>query len=116
MIYMALKQAIVVRSDLGMGKGKIAAQACHASVDVLEKVKPEVFEEWKANGMKKIVLKVSGKKELLELFQALKKLFPASLIKDAGLTQITPGEPTCVAFGPAKEIEIDKFLGKLKLL
>ena len=52
MIYMALKQAIVVRSDLGMGKGKIAAQACHASVDVLEKVKSEVFEEWKANGMK----------------------------------------------------------------
>lgn len=113
---MALKQAIVVRADLGMGKGKIAAQASHASVNVLEKVNPKVIEEWKQQGMKKIVLKVGGKQELLELFEKMKKLFPATLIKDAGLTQITPGEPTCIAVGPAEENGIDRFLGKLKLL
>ena len=113
---MALKQAIVVRTDLGMGKGKIAAQASHASVQVLERADEKVVEEWKGEGMKKIVLKISGKKELLELFQTVKKLFPTALIKDAGLTQITPGEPTCFAVGPAEEIELNKFLGKLKLL
>ena len=113
---MGLKQAIVVRNDLGMGKGKIAAQASHASVDVLEKVRPEVLEEWKQQGMKKIVLKVGSKKELLELFEQLKKLFPTALIKDAGKTEISPGEPTCIAIGPAEEIELDKFLGELKLL
>tara|TARA_Y100000310_G_scaffold327497_2_gene393979 strand:- start:11663 stop:12004 length:342 start_codon:yes stop_codon:yes gene_type:complete len=113
---MDLKQAIVVRNDLGMGKGKIAAQASHASVDVLEKVEAKVIEEWKQQGMKKIVLKVGGKMELLELFEKMKKLFPTALIKDAGKTQIAPGEPTCIAIGPASEIELDKFLSDLKLL
>ncbi len=113
---MNLKQAIIVRTDLGMGKGKIAAQASHASVSVLEKVDSKDIKEWKSQGMKKIVLKISGKKELLELFEKMKKLFPTALIKDAGLTQITPGEPTCIAIGPANEIELDKFLGDLKLL
>ncbi|MDP6671086.1 MAG: peptidyl-tRNA hydrolase Pth2 [archaeon] len=116
MIIMNLKQAIVVRADLGMGKGKIAAQASHASVEVLEKADSKIIEEWKQQGMKKIVLKIGSKRELLELFQKMKKLFPAALIKDAGLTQITPGEPTCIAIGPAEEIELDKFLGDLKLL
>lgn len=115
-VCMSLKQAIVVRSDLGMGKGKIAAQACHASVEVLDKVKPEILEEWKQQGMKKIVLKISGKMELLELFQKMKKIFPTALIKDAGLTQINAGEPTCIAVGPAPEIELDRHLGDLKLL
>ena len=113
---MQTKQAIIVRTDLGMGKGKIAAQVAHASVNALEKADSKTVEEWKNHGMKKIVLKVGSKQELLELFQKLKKLFPAALIKDAGLTQITPGEPTCVGIGPTSEIELDKFLGDLKLL
>jgi len=113
---MALKQVIVVRTDLGMGKGKIAAQASHASVAVLEKVGKEVAQEWAGQGMKKVVLKVSGKKELLELFQKAKKDFPAALVKDAGLTQIKPGQATCIAIGPAEEKELDELTGGLKLL
>ena len=85
---MTLKQAIVVRTDLKMGKGKTAAQCSHASVAVLEKVDKSVVEQWKEEGMKKVVLKVSGKKELLDLFETAKRSLPATLIKDAGLTQI----------------------------
>jgi PTH2 family peptidyl-tRNA hydrolase len=59
---------------------------------------------------------VESKKELLELFHQMKKLFPTALIRDAGLTQVKQGEPTCIAIGPAKETELDRFLGKLKLL
>ncbi len=116
---MAYKQVIVVRQDLGMGKGKTAAQSAHASVEALEKAKikePGWVEKWKSEGQEKVVLKVKGKKELLALFMEMKNLFPCALIKDAGRTQIAPGEPTCFACGPAPEIEIDKFTVKLKLL
>lgn len=113
---MGLKQAIVIRADLGMGKGKIAAQSAHASVSCIEKVPNIVFEKWTAEGMKKIVLRVNSKMELLELFEKVKKLLPVALIKDAGLTQVKPGEPTCIAIGPAEESEINRFTKGLKLL
>ena len=113
---MSLKQAIVVRADLKMGKGKIAAQCSHASVSVLEKVDEDVYEEWVSQGMKKVVLKVGSKRELLELFEQAKRRLPAALIKDAGLTQVEPGEPTCIAIGPADEADLDKLTGHLKLL
>jgi len=116
---MDFKQVIVVRTDLGMGKGKIAAQSSHSAVEALEKAllkEPKWVEEWKQQGQEKVVLKISSKKELLELFQQMKKLFPCALIKDAGRTQIKPGEPTCFACGPAPETELDKFTSKLKLL
>ncbi|MBN2067303.1 MAG: peptidyl-tRNA hydrolase [Candidatus Diapherotrites archaeon] len=113
---MGLKQAIVVRTDLGMGKGKIAAQASHASVAALDKVTTSAFNAWQEAGMKKIVLKVSGKKELLDLYQSAKQKLPAALVKDAGMTQVKPEEPTCIAIGPADEKEIDKLTGNLKLL
>jgi len=38
------------------------------------------------------------------------------LIKDAGHTQVDPGTVTCFGTGPWFEEEIDKVLGKLKLL
>jgi PTH2 family peptidyl-tRNA hydrolase len=116
---MEYKQAIVVRKDLGMGTGKIAAQSSHASVEALEKAKqkyPEWVEEWKAHGQGKIVLKVQSKKELVELFEQMKRTLPCALVHDAGHTQVTPGEITCFACGPAPESEINKFTGKLKLL
>jgi len=84
---MEMKQVIIIRSDLGMGKGKIAAQSSHASLAAYEKTlkkEPKWVEAWKEQGQAKIVLKVAGKKELLELFEKLKNLFPTCLIKDAG--------------------------------
>lgn len=113
---MSLKQAIVVRADLHMGRGKIGAQCAHASVAVLEKISTNVFDTWVSGGMKKIVLRVESKRELLELFETAKKKLPAALIKDAGLTQIDPGEPTCIAIGPADEADVDRLTGSLRLL
>ncbi len=111
-----MKQVIVVRTDLKMGKGKIAAQCAHASIEAMLKSDKGDVAEWRASGMKKIVLKISSKKELLELFEKMKKKFPTALIKDAGLTQIESGEATCIGIGPAEEKEIDEFVGHLKLL
>jgi len=113
---MALKQVIVVRTDLKMGRGKIAAQSAHASIAVIRDLPPAIFGTWYAQGMKKIVLKVKGKKELFDLYKIAKKNFPAAIINDAGLTQIKKGAPTCIAIGPAEEASLDRLTGKLKLL
>lgn len=116
---MEFKQAIIIRTDLKMGKGKIAGQSSHASLEAVEKTQkqePNWFSEWKEKGQAKIVLKVADKKELLELFEKAKKKLPTALIKDAGRTQISPGEPTAVAIGPAPEHLIDEFTKHLKLL
>lgn len=113
---MSLKQAIVVRTDLKMGRGKIAAQSAHASVSALNKITSYAFNEWVSDGMKKIVLRIENKKGLLDLFNKAKKKFPAALVKDAGLTQVRAGEPTCIAIGPADEIDLDLLTGKLRLL
>lgn len=113
---MGLKQVIVMRTDLNMGKGKIAAQSAHASVAAIEKATPSVFNKWISSGMKKVVLKVGSEKELLELFMRAKKKFPTALVKDAGLTQVESGTATCISIGPAEEGDLDLLTGHLKLL
>ena len=113
------KQVIVVRSDLKMGTGKIAAQTAHASISAMEKTMRDneaIVEKWKEEGMAKIVLKVGSEDELLQLFESLKKRFPVALIKDAGHTQVDANTATCIGIGPVDGKEIDKYTGKLKLL
>ncbi|MFH1285220.1 MAG: peptidyl-tRNA hydrolase Pth2 [Candidatus Micrarchaeota archaeon] len=115
---MAIKQIIVVRDDLKIGKGKLCAHVAHASLagyKLVKKKKESVVEEWEDAGEKKIVVRVKDEKELLELFEQAKKEVPCALIKDAGLTQIAPGTITCVVLGPWDEKLVDKYSGKLRL-
>jgi len=112
---MELKQVIVVRKDLKLGKGKLAAQCCHASI--LASEKSRFKREWEKKGQKKIVVSCKDLKELLSLYEAAKnKKLPCVLVEDAGLTQVKKGTKTCIGIGPAPEEEIDKITGKLKLL
>lgn len=112
-----MKQAIVIRTDLKMGKGKIAAQASHASLSAYLKSDSYSRKAWVLHGMKKIVVKVSGEKELAKLYAKAKaKKLPCVMITDAGLTQIKPGNKTAVGIGPASDEAIDKITGNLKLL
>ncbi len=111
------KQAIIIRSDLKMGKGKIAAQASHASLKAYIETDEETRDAWDFEGAKKITLKVNSQKELLDLFkQAKSKKLPVALIHDAGHTQVEPGTLTAIAIGPAEENKIDEITAKLKLL
>jgi PTH2 family peptidyl-tRNA hydrolase len=48
-----MKQVIVVRADLGMSKGKLAAQACHASLGAYKKANERIIREWELEGGKK---------------------------------------------------------------
>jgi PTH2 family peptidyl-tRNA hydrolase len=115
-----MKQAIVVRTDLKMGRGKVAAQVAHASLSAAESAqqrRPSWYSAWKEEGQAKIVLKVGSEGELHELLRKAKSAgLPASLIEDRGLTQIEPGTVTCLGIGPGPDPEIDGITGKLKLL
>ena len=111
------KQVILVRQDLKLPKGKLAAQASHASVEAVLKSDENVVKAWRKEGMAKIVLKVKDQKELVKLFQQAKdNNLKASLITDAGKTVIAPGTKTAAAIGPDKVENVDKITGKLPLL
>ncbi len=115
-----MKQVLVIRSDLKMGKGKMVAQGAHGAVSAyLEATKrhPDWAKKWIANGQKKIAVKVSSEKELLELEKTAIELgLPCALIRDAGHTQLEPGTITVLGIGPAPEKSIDTLTGDLKLL
>lgn len=114
------KQVIVFRTDLKMGKGKIAAQAGHAAVSAAEEARKRHrvwWEAWLFEGQRKIAVKVKDEKELSELESAAKDLgLPNALIVDRGLTQIPEGTITCLGIGPAPEGLVDKLTGRLRLL
>ncbi|MDH5402960.1 MAG: peptidyl-tRNA hydrolase Pth2 [Candidatus Heimdallarchaeota archaeon] len=114
------KQVIIIRNDLKMGKGKIAAQASHASVIAslnAKKNNSTWFDAWMRIGMKKIVVKVNSEGELEQLFQiAVRNKLPRAFINDAGHTQLAPGTATAAAIGPAPDSLIDPITKSLSLL
>lgn len=114
------KMVILMRNDLKMTKGKIAAQASHAAVNCAlnsKKKDPKTFDKWISCGQTKVVLRVDSKEELFD-FKAIVDAqgINNSLICDAGRTQIEPGSITCLGIGPADSSLLDKITGELKML
>jgi PTH2 family peptidyl-tRNA hydrolase len=114
------KLVVLVRDDLKMTKGKIAAQVGHAAVNCalsIKKKEPDVFEKWTTNGQPIIVLKVASERELFE-FKAIAdtQKINNSACRDAGRTQVEPGTCTCLGIGPASCAALDKITGELKML
>jgi PTH2 family peptidyl-tRNA hydrolase len=112
-----MKQVILVRQDLKLPKGKLAAQVSHASLEAALKSSREKLGKWRGEGAKKVVLKVKDEIELLQ-FQRLagEKKLVVALIADAGRTVLEPGTTTCLAIGPDEEDKIDAVTGKLKMM
>lgn len=137
-----VKQIIVIRKDLKMRKGKIAAQAAHASMKVLldrmlcqEYAKEStiwegcyvwsltVFESepmhrWLKGIFTKVVVSVDSEEELFEIKQKADAAgILCSLITDAGKTEFK-GVPTntAIAIGPEWASKLDPITGNLKLL
>jgi peptidyl-tRNA hydrolase, PTH2 family len=114
------KQVIVVRKDLAMTAGKIAAQVAHAAVMGAEKTKSENinwFNPWYRSGQAKVVVKTKSFQELMKVRQHAESLdLTVVEVHDSGLTQLPPGTTTCIGIGPAPDELIDKVTGGLKLL
>ncbi len=114
------KLVIVLRTDIKMSKGKMAAQAGHAAVSASEyarKNRPEWWNPWIMEGQCKIAVKVKSEQEILELERKARNAkLPAVLIVDRGLTEIPPNTITCLGIGPAPADKVDAITGKLSLL
>lgn len=135
------KQMIVMRRDLHMRKGKIAAQAGHACVEavlmalaqedrlkdvrrtdngvVLDTQEGDIspLAEWFQYGVAKICVYVDSEAELLEIDKKARELGVISaLILDAGMTEFH-GVPTytCLALEPVDTPLADAITGHLKL-
>lgn len=133
---MSTKQVIVIRTDLNMRKGKMCAQAAHASMaavfhdstmkeDLGSWIKtiriPQGTEGWfnHVETFKKIVVGCESEEEIRKLHQAALDagIRNATIIVDKGLTEFG-GVPTVTALGigPWDAETIDKITGHLKLL
>lgn len=128
-----VKQVIVMRTDLNMRKGKMAAQAAHSSMIFLLRLmfKPtsgpandrrydtsEAENQWLTGKFTKVVVGVDSLEELKEIErQAELEGIKCHVITDSGLTEFH-GVPTvtCLALGPDYSDKIDEITGGLKLL
>jgi peptidyl-tRNA hydrolase, PTH2 family len=115
---METKLTLVVRADLGMGRGKIAAQAAHAAVAAaLASLGTPDFAAWLRDGQPKVVLRAVSEEHLHAIAeQAAASELPVQVIRDAGRTQVVEGTPTCCAIGPAVASRIDAVTSDLTLL
>lgn len=88
------KMVLVVRNDLKMGKGKIAAQCSHATLGLYKKLlrrAPKALNRWENCGQVKVVLKTESEEDMLVLQGRAKSLqLPNHITIDAGRTQIAP--------------------------
>ncbi|KAH3765653.1 Peptidyl-tRNA hydrolase [Pelomyxa schiedti] len=116
-----IKMVMVVRQDLKMGVGKIAAQCCHAALGLYKEAMAtdrgkELVNTWEHYGCCKVVVKANSQFELETLLgQAHSLDLFCHLVADAGRTQVTPGTITVMSLIGESE-EVDKITGHLKLL
>ncbi|XP_031834923.1 peptidyl-tRNA hydrolase 2, mitochondrial [Nomia melanderi] len=112
------KLILVIRTDLKMGKGKVAAQCAHAAVAAYKAATkhPKILQAWEESGQAKITVKVDSEDALTQVAKQAKAIgVLASVIRDAGHTQVAPGSKTVCAIGPGPAPLIDQVTGHLKL-
>lgn len=111
-----MKQVLVMRADLSMSPGKLAAQAAHAAVKTADIAPRDYVDEWNRHGVTKIVLEVWDEASLIALYKmAVAAYLPAVLIVDEGRTEVRPGSITALGIGPAPIADIDCVTGSLNL-
>lgn len=113
------KMVLVIRNDLKMGKGKVAAQCAHAAVACYKSTaisNPKALHRWESLGQAKVTLQCDGEEDM-KLLQGIAHSLnvTARIIHDAGRTQIAAGSATVLGVGPAPKSVVDQVTGNLKL-
>ncbi|XP_040169724.1 probable peptidyl-tRNA hydrolase 2 [Anopheles arabiensis] len=121
-----MKMVLVVRSDLGLKKGKIASQCAHAAVLCCMRAasaggdaagRGKMLDAWLRQGQPKIVLRVDSLQELHLLTERAESSgVIAEIVRDAGRTQVASGTETVLGLGPDRTEAIDSLVAHLKLL
>jgi PTH2 family peptidyl-tRNA hydrolase len=134
-----VKQVIVVRKDLNMRKGKLAAQVAHAAIKVIldnmstSTAKDHEFsiktkkisynsgsalDVWLDGSFTKVVVSVNSEDEIFDLGKKAKeKNIPYAIIIDNGFTEFNgKATVTCIAIGPHWSESIDELTKDLPLI
>ena len=114
------KAVCLVRRDLGMGAGKVAAQVAHAVLGVYRQAAercPDALRHWVGDGEAIIVLGVDSVAEMKQLCaRAAAEGLCSHVVADAGRTQVAAGTETVACIGPAPVHRVDVVTGHLALL
>jgi peptidyl-tRNA hydrolase len=114
------KMILAVRTDLKMGKGKIAAQCSHATLGAYKRAlrkTPGSVKYWERIGQKKITVKLESEEQMDQIEEAAKQAgLVTHVVVDAGHTQIPAGSKTVLAIGPAPESVVNTVTSHLKLI
>ncbi|KAL5495614.1 hypothetical protein ACEPAI_1077 [Sanghuangporus weigelae] len=112
------KLVLVVRTDLNMSPGDVAAHdATLACYRVLSRKNPLLVRHWEITGQAKIALKGTSEEQLVELEAIAKSLnLCARAVHNEELTKDKEGTRTVLAIGPAPVDLVNKVTGKLRLL
>ena len=115
-----VEMVLVVNTELGMGKGKVAAQCGHAAVACFKAglmEEPQLVAAWERTGQTKVVVRGGGEESLLAVSLAGRQAgMVVAEVRDAGRSQVEASSLTVIGLGPANNLLIDKVAGKLKLL
>ena len=114
------KMTALVRTDLGMGVGKIASQVSHATLGAYRDActrNSDAVRAWSECGEPTIVLQVGSLAELEALLAAARaRGLVAHSVSDAGRTEVEAGTKTVGCVGPGRRSEVDAVCRHLSLL
>ena len=108
---------LIVRNDLKMSKGKIAAQCGHGVQYAIKACDDSLYQNYQDCGCAKLCLKVETREEFIRLrFKLSEAGIKTFTVVDAGHTQVEPNTETCFAVGPVTKETMKDFVKDLKLL
>lgn len=113
------KMVLIVRNDVDLGKGKIAAQCSHATLACFQKACekiPVIVDEWFLGGQAKVICKCETDEDM-ELLRRKAKYqgLTTCLIRDAGRMKLGLSSKTVLGIGPAPSKLVNDIIRNLAL-